>query len=67
MAGIPTDRFEEVQVSSTAELHDWLAANHGQAENIWLVTFKKSVPEKYVSDRDKRRRGQKAIKTVPKG
>jgi len=23
-------------------------ANHGQAESVWLVTFKKSVPEKYL-------------------
>ena len=52
MAGIPTDRFEKVTVSSVAELRDWLTAHHTQSENIWLVTFKKSVPNKYVSTQD---------------
>ncbi|MCF2870849.1 YdeI/OmpD-associated family protein [Octadecabacter sp. G9-8] len=52
MAGIPTDRFEKVQVCSAAELRDWLTAHHTQSENVWLVTFKKSVPDKYVSTHD---------------
>lgn len=26
----------------------WLQANHAQAKSIWLVTFKKAVPDKYV-------------------
>ncbi len=52
MAGIPTERFEKVQVSSVAELRDWLTAHHTQPENVWLVTFKKSVPDKYVSTQD---------------
>jgi len=32
---------ERVEVRSRAELRDWLTANHGQAESIWLVTYKK--------------------------
>ncbi len=52
MAAIPTDRFEKVQVSSVTELRDWLTAHHTQAENVWLVTFKKSVPDKYISTQD---------------
>ncbi len=52
MAGIATDRFEKVQVSSVSELRDWLTAHHTQPENVWLVTFKKSVPDKYVSTQD---------------
>ncbi len=52
MAGIPTDRFEKVQVSSVAELRDWLSAHHTQSENVWLVTFKKSAPDKYISTQD---------------
>ncbi len=52
MAGIPTERFEKVQVSSVAELRDWLTDHHTQSENVWLVTFKKSVPDKYVSTQD---------------
>lgn len=49
MAGIPTERFEQIEVCSAEELTDWLAAHHGQEENVWLVTYKKAVPEKYLS------------------
>lgn len=31
------------------ELHAWLEANHRQNEAVWLVTFKKIVPNKYLS------------------
>lgn len=41
--------FEQVHVASRAELRAWLAANHTRTESIWLVTYKKHVPEKYVS------------------
>ncbi len=47
--GTPTERFTQVEVNSVAELESWLAANHAQPENVWLVTWKKSVPENYVS------------------
>ncbi|CAN1568553.1 Bacteriocin-protection, YdeI or OmpD-Associated [Fimbriimonadaceae bacterium] len=43
------DRFEQVEVSSRAELRNWLSANYEQKDSIWLVTYKKVVPEKYVS------------------
>lgn len=49
MARIPTERFEQVEVSSANELHDWLLTNHKRSENVWLVTFKKQVPNKFVS------------------
>ncbi len=39
----------KVEVTSVAELRQWLEANHGQAQSIWLVTYKKAVPDKYVS------------------
>ena len=32
-----------------AELHDWLADHHATSGSVWLVTYKKSVPGKYVS------------------
>ena len=44
----PQDRFEHVEVTSAAELRDWLLAHHGQTEAIWLVTWKKAVPGRYV-------------------
>ncbi len=40
--------FEQVQVHSRAELRQWLEANHARTESIWLVSYKKNVPEKYV-------------------
>jgi uncharacterized protein YdeI (YjbR/CyaY-like superfamily) len=46
---IETDRFEKVQVASAEQLRDWLGANHAQQESVWVVTFKKHVPAKYVS------------------
>ncbi len=46
---IETDKFEKVEISHSDELRKWLFANHSREEGVWLVTFKKSVPEKYVS------------------
>lgn len=43
------ERLERVEVSSADALWDWLEAHHGQDESVALVTFKKSVPAKYVS------------------
>ncbi|MCC1495045.1 YdeI family protein [Cognatishimia sp. F0-27] len=47
--GIPTERFEKVEVASAQELRAWLSLNHSQTENVWLVTYKKHVGDKYVS------------------
>lgn len=41
--------FEQVQVESRAELRQWLAAHYTRTESIWLVTYKKNVPAKYVT------------------
>lgn len=49
MAKRPLDDLERVQIVSTADLRDWLYANYAQRESIWLVTFKKSDPTRYVS------------------
>jgi uncharacterized protein YdeI (YjbR/CyaY-like superfamily) len=46
---IDTESFEKVEVTSANQLREWLAAHHTQQESIWLVTYKKHVPEKYVS------------------
>lgn len=46
---IKTENFNRVEVASVAELHAWLAAHHTQNESVWLVTYKKSVGDKYVS------------------
>ncbi len=44
-----TENFEQVEVSSVEELRQWLEQHYTQQESVWLVTFKKQVPEKYVS------------------
>jgi uncharacterized protein YdeI (YjbR/CyaY-like superfamily) len=41
--GIPTERFERVQVGSRDELRAWLAANHHRQGGVWLVTGKKAA------------------------
>ncbi|GHB34122.1 YdeI/OmpD-associated family protein [Mongoliitalea lutea] len=46
---IQTDNFKKVEVSSQQDLRIWLEKHHQKEESVWLVTFKKSVPEKYVS------------------
>lgn len=40
---------ERLQVTDIGELRSWLAANHTRTDSIWLVTFKKHVPDRYVS------------------
>jgi uncharacterized protein YdeI (YjbR/CyaY-like superfamily) len=45
---LPTSRFEQLEVTSIAQLRDWLAANHDRTEGVWLVTWMKVVPDRYV-------------------
>lgn len=33
--------LETVEIRSRADLHDWLAAHHRQADSVWLLFFKK--------------------------
>jgi uncharacterized protein YdeI (YjbR/CyaY-like superfamily) len=47
---IPTEGFAKIEVRSAAELHDWLVLHYGQAESVWLVTWKKSPGAPYVSN-----------------
>ncbi|MEM6397643.1 MAG: YdeI/OmpD-associated family protein [Bacteroidota bacterium] len=46
---VKTEKFARVEVASQDELRQWLSANHAQAESVWLVTYKKATPDKYVS------------------
>ena len=46
---ITTENFDKVEISSQEELRSWLLKNHDQSESVWLVTFKKSELDKYVS------------------
>lgn len=44
--------LESVEVQSVAELRQWFEENYTQRESIWLVTYKKNVPGKYISGQD---------------
>jgi len=46
---IPTERFEQVEVASPAQLRDWLEHHHEQHDSVWLVTWKKATGARYVS------------------
>ena len=46
---LKTERFEKIEISSQEELRSWLIKNHTQTESVWLVTYKKIVPGRYVS------------------
>mgnify|MGYP001791665063 CR=1 FL=1 len=46
---IGNDDYEKVEIASVDALWDWLEANHSAADTVWLVTFKKAVPDKFVS------------------
>lgn len=48
-AMIATENFEQIEIQSLAELRAWLLEHHRQAASVWLVTYKKSVPSRYVS------------------
>lgn len=43
------EKFERLEIASAAALEAWLSARHDQPDSVWLVTYKKSSPEKYVS------------------
>src|SRR5574343_116593 len=46
---IKTENFEQVEITHKDQLREWLLKHHGQEESVWLVTFKKEVPDTYVS------------------
>ncbi len=43
---------ERLEISEIGELRSWLAVNHTRTDSIWLVTFKKHAPDRYVSRGD---------------
>ncbi len=46
---IKTENFDKIEITAVEELRSWLGENHRQSESIWLITYKKGVPDKYVS------------------
>ena len=45
---IATERFEQISIASMDELHRWLEASHAREDSVWLVTWKKAEPARYV-------------------
>ncbi len=46
---VETEKFDKVEIASQKELRSWLNDNYGQTDSVWIVTYKKAVPGKYVS------------------
>lgn len=46
---VATERFEQIHIECGDALWAWLDANYSRSKGVWLVTFKKNIPEKYVS------------------
>lgn len=49
---VKTENFIQVEITTAGQLRDWLQKNHTQKESIWLVTYKKEVTDKYVSNNE---------------
>lgn len=43
------EHLQHVEVPSARALHDWLAGHHDQQSGVWIVTWKKHVPDRYVT------------------
>ena len=46
---IKTEDFNKLEITSAEELRSWLLENHHQSDSLWLITYKKSEAQKYVS------------------
>ena len=46
---IKTENFEKIEITKVEGLRQWLLNNHTQSKSVWLVTYKKESPDKYVS------------------
>jgi len=46
---IQTAHFDKVEITAQEQLRSWLMEHHTQTDSVWLVTYKKSDPSKYVS------------------
>ncbi len=48
MGKIASDRFAEVVVDNVDAFRKWLVLNQMQKEGVWLITYKKNVPSKFI-------------------
>ncbi len=49
LSGDQAADFLSVDVTSAEELRAWLLAHHEQEDAVWLITYKKSTPDAYIS------------------
>ena len=49
MGAIKTENFASVEITNEQDLWIWLSNNFGSQESVWLITYKKSTPQKYLS------------------
>lgn len=50
MRYFPPSMDERIEITAEAQLWDWLAAHHGRAAGVWLVTHKKAAGATYVGN-----------------
>jgi uncharacterized protein YdeI (YjbR/CyaY-like superfamily) len=49
MGAIKTENFSSVEITTEHDLWVWLSNNFGSKDSVWLITYKKSTPQKYLS------------------
>ena len=49
MGAIKTENFSSVEITTEHDLWAWLSHNFGSQGSVWLITYKKSTPQKYLS------------------
>ena len=49
MGGIKTENFSSVEITTEHDLWVWLSHNFASQDSVWLITYKKSRPQKYLS------------------
>ena len=49
MGAIRTENFSSVEITTEHDLWVWLSNNFGSKDSVWLITCKKSTPQKYLS------------------
>ena len=49
MGVIRTENFSSVEITTEHDLWVWLSNNFGLQDSVWLITYKKSTPQKYLS------------------
>ena len=49
MGAIKTENFSSVEITNEQDLWIQLSNNFGSQESVWLITYKKPTPQKYLS------------------